>query len=90
MAKEKNCRTILLDDSPKEKDEFGSHMPVAESITGLLKDEDEGGKSIGLEGGWGSGKSTVVRLVAEKFEQTNRADYRVFIFDTWAHQGDPL
>ena len=90
MATEELCPTNLLDDSPAEDDEFGSHERVAEAIVQLLETEDEGGKSIGLEGGWGSGKSTVVRLIEKKLSQTKTGDFKVAVFDMWAHQGDPL
>ena len=90
MATKELCPTNLLDDSPAEDDEFGSHERVAEAIVKLLETEDEGGKSIGLEGGWGSGKSTVVRLIDKKLSRTKTGDFRVAVFDMWAHQGDPL
>ena len=90
MATEEICPTNLLDDSPADDDEFGSHERVAEAIVKLLETENEGGKSIGLEGGWGSGKSTVVRLVENKLSRTKNDDFRVAVFDMWAHQDDPL
>ena len=43
---------------------------------------------IALEGGWGSGKSTVTRLLKSKLESDN--NNFVWIFDAWAHEGDPL
>ena len=90
MATEELCPTNLLDDSPADDDEFGSHERVAEAIVKLLETENEGGKSIGLEGGWGSGKSTVVRLVEKKLSRTKGDDFQVAVFDMWAHQDDPL
>ena len=90
MATEELCPTNLLDDAPAEDDEFGSHERVAKAIVKLLETEGEGGKSIGLEGGWGSGKSTVVRLIEKKLSRTKTGDFRVAVFDMWAHQDDPL
>ena len=81
-------RTVLLSDQPSSKDLFGgSHGLVAVAIAEIVRTET-GGKGIGIEGGWGSGKSTVVNLVCEHL----RADRTVtpITFDAWVHQGDHL
>ena len=57
------CPTRIVGDAPAAVDEFGSHEPVANAICDLLETEP-GGRTIGLEGGWGSGKSTVAKLLA--------------------------
>lgn len=89
------CRTFLLDDIPAPEDEFasdgspGPHQRVADAIVELISSVDEqGGKVIGLEGGWGSGKSTVVKFIRNRLEQQKH--YTVIPFDAWAHEGDPL
>lgn len=76
-------RTILLDDLPSDTDAFGSHEPVATAI-GEMVDREEGGKAIALEGSWGSGKSTIISVLSERLKG------QVFVFDAWAHEGDPL
>ncbi len=81
-----SCPTWTLDDAPVDEDQFGSHEPIAAAIHELITRED-GGRTIGLEGRWGSGKSTVVRLLAERM---SGQDERVAVFDAWAHEGDPL
>jgi len=50
--------------------------------------EDKTGITIGLEGGWGSGKSTVVNLFYKKIENVPEILY--VYFDAWAHEGDSL
>jgi predicted transcriptional regulator len=82
-----SCPTKLLDDLPADRDEFGSHQKVADAIAELVRNE-EGGKAIALIGPWGSGKSTIVNLLRKKLEE--REDTFVFVFDAWAHRGDPL
>ncbi len=83
------CRTILLEDSPAENDAFGPHQRVADAIVELVSSPEElGGKAIGLEGGWGSGKSTVVKFVRNSL--TDNSSFLVVPFDAWAHEGDPL
>ncbi len=85
MSTEKDCITKLLNDDPAVHDNFGPHEKVAAAILELICKE-EGGKSIGLTGSWGSGKSTVVKLLEQKLPDKTE----MFIFDAWAHEGDPL
>ena len=89
MTKGKSCPTILLPDTPAEADKFGGHERVAGAIVEVVQTE-HGGRSIGLEGGWGTGKSTIVKLISDMLGQTKDSDCRVVVFDIWAHQGDPL
>ena len=81
--------TRLLPDSPADADAFGSHERVADSIAEVVQTES-GGKAIGLEGGWGAGKSTIVKLVAQKLSKANERAHKIAVFDMWSHQGDPL
>lgn len=81
-------RTILLSDQPSSEDLFGgSHGLVADAIAEIVRMET-GGKGIGIEGGWGSGKSTVVNLVCKKLKADR--DVTPITFDAWVHQGDHL
>ena len=90
----RTCETHLLDDIPAVADAFasdgdiGPHQRVADAVASLIESTEVGGKAIGLEGGWGSGKSTVVRLLADRLSKS--AGYKVVLFDAWAHEGDPL
>ena len=84
------CPTRLLPDTPAAADTLGgAHDRVASAIADLVQSEG-GGKAIGLEGGWGAGKSTIVRLVTGKLMEDSAGSTRVAVFDAWAHQGDPL
>lgn len=92
----KPCRTVLIDDIPEENDLFGNeseigpHQRVANTIADIIiGDEEKGGKMVGLEGGWGSGKSTVINLLTKKINTENK-NIHVHYFDAWAHEGDPL
>ena len=86
---EERCPTRLLADTPAETDAFGGHERVARSIAEVVQTES-GGKAIGLEGGWGAGKSTIVKLISQKLPQTKERDHGVAVFDMWSHQDDPL
>src|SRR4051794_17890088 len=86
----------LLADVPSKADEFeaNAHKRVASAIAELVSSEP-GGRVIGLEGSWGSGKSTVVELVSAALQPatgTGPKDegIRMVVFDAWSHQGDPL
>ena len=83
------CRTITLTDEPEQSDAFsGPHQRIAEAITGLIQPPDAKGISIGIEGSWGSGKSTVARLLIKRLESD--PNIATVSFDAWAHEGDPL
>jgi hypothetical protein len=95
MNKIEKCSTVVLEDSAATEDllgfdgEIGPHKRVADAISEIiLSKEYTGGKMIGLEGGWGSGKSTVINLIKRKLSPTTSVS--VFYFDAWAHEGDPL
>jgi len=81
------CPTHLLSDAPSEEDAF-RHTNVAHAIAQMVLTE-RGGRAIALTGKWGSGKSTVVTLLA-KFLRTCGHEVKVITFDAWAHEGDPL
>jgi hypothetical protein len=82
------CRTFLISDLPSAEDEFGSHQRLADAVLDLILSEKEGGKTIGVEGDWGSGKSTVINLINAKLSKED--ENLVFLFDAWAHHDDPL
>lgn len=79
------CVTNLLPDEPTAQDIFGPHARIAAAIANLITTESTG-KSVAVTGAWGSGKSSVLRMLQKELSET--AD--VFIFDAWAHEGDPL
>ncbi|HUW87438.1 MAG TPA: P-loop NTPase fold protein [Candidatus Paceibacterota bacterium] len=79
-----------MSETPSQKDLFDgqAHEKVASAITSLLEDPDlVSGRIVGLEGAWGSGKSTIVGLVVTKVDPGKTV---TVMFDSWAHQADPL
>lgn len=86
-----NCRSQFLSDDPSAEDFFGSRKPIADALVDIIT-QTPGGKTIGLAGPWGSGKSSLIRLVESKLAAASAGgrDFEVFTFDAWAHEGDPL
>jgi hypothetical protein len=90
------CGTVLLDDVPEQTDAFsdqqqnlfGPHQTVAEVIAGMIQSPVPKGIAIGLEGSWGSGKTTVVKLLAAALKDA--PNITLIPFDAWAHEGDTL
>lgn len=67
-----------------------THQKVANTLETVI-DTTEQGLTIGLEGSWGSGKSTVINLLRKKLdEEESEKKTLFFAFDAWAHDGDPL
>lgn len=89
------CVAIMLSDDPSKEDKFqgGAHARLAYTISELIKTDANGGKVIGLDGNWGTGKSTVIELLKDNLEGKDKTDkdkYHVFQYDTWEFEGDPL
>ncbi|ULJ74205.1 P-loop NTPase fold protein [Rhizobium gallicum] len=84
-------RSILIDE-PSSEDQFNGkgHERTAAALSRAIANFSGHDRAIGLDGPWGSGKSTVVeiarKILAEKKTKENR-DYRFFTFDIWQSQG---
>ena len=80
----------LLEDESLDKDLFEdkTHERIAESLFELVTTKEKG-ITIGLEGPWGSGKSTVISILRHKLKEKT-PDIPLIQFDAWAHEGDPL
>lgn len=81
------CPTKLIADQITSDDAF-QHVAIASAIANMMLTEN-GGCAIALTGAWGSGKSTVVNLLEAELSKSD-SQFHSFIFDSWAHQGDPL
>jgi len=77
----------FLPDFPTCSDDFGCHKRIADSIAYQISSDEES-KIIGLEGPWGSGKSSIIKMLEKKWEGDK--NIKVFTYDAWEHQGDHL
>lgn len=78
-----NKKYTFLDNKPTGEDLFEgkSQERTANVLIDILKDNKF--QVIGIDGGWGVGKSNLVRIVEEKLK-----DREFFIYDVWGHQED--
>lgn len=75
----------FLDNKPCGKDLFEgkSHETIAQNIVNVI--ENNNSKIIGIDGGWGSGKSNMVNLIKDKLDKNK---FHFFIYDAWGYQTD--
>ncbi len=85
-----NYEFNLLNESVSSEDLFDdkTHEKIAQSLSDLILTKDKG-ITIGLEGSWGSGKSSIISMIFNKIKEAN-APICTFQFDAWAHEGDKL
>lgn len=91
-------RTNFLVDEPSVVDEIGSHRSIAKQLGEIITAEAIG-HSVAILGDWGSGKSTILNLMVDELspskgddapKTSGGVDLQLFMYDAWAHQGDPL
>lgn len=85
---EQQCPTRFVEDTPTDVDAFGPHKQLADTLATMFASDEPGGKTVGLAGSYGSGKSTVVTLLRAAL--VGDSNCFVWVFDAWAHEGDPL
>lgn len=81
----------ILTDEVVESDLFAdkTHEKSADTLSKVISASDTS-ITIGLEGAWGAGKSTVINMLNQKLRQDTQQKTLFFLFDAWAHKDDPL
>lgn len=79
----------ILKERPVSEDglNVGVHMCIARRLAKLIRDESSDGCTIGLEAGWGCGKSSVITMMADEL---SKDDIFTYTFDSWEHEGETL
>lgn len=88
----------LLSNEPCREDAFEgrAHENIAVQVARIIR-EDDNRHIIGIEGGWGSGKSNLISLVNKSLNGEYVYDkdfvhkdspYPFFVYDAWGHQAD--
>ena len=88
-----NYRFNLLEETSATEDllEGKPHQRIADALYQSIYGMGSDGITIGLEGGWGGGKSTVISLFKAKIKsEIDKGKTYFFYFDAWEHEGDPL
>ncbi|TIN27423.1 MAG: hypothetical protein E5Y31_13085 [Mesorhizobium sp.] len=91
MSKTDIRRNILLDE-PSHEDLFHGqgHDRTAAALASAIRNFKNADRAIGLDGPWGSGKSSVVGIAERKLLQSNgngKITFSFFAFDIWKSQG---
>ena len=86
------ARRIVLHDTPSERDEFSGkgHERTARALAAAITRHGDLDVAIGLDGPWGSGKSSVVEIARNLLNPSGdgqRTNYHFFTFDIWSTQG---
>ncbi|KAA6338306.1 hypothetical protein EZS27_013672 [termite gut metagenome] len=89
-----NLEYKFLSNTPIGKDLFEgkSQEKIACVVSDILKDDKF--QVIGIDGGWGTGKSNLVKIIESKLdsqkEKKERREnlYNFFIYDVWGYQED--
>lgn len=77
--------------NPSQEDLFEgkSHEKIAESLSAILSEKTSVKRQIiGLEGSWGSGKSSIINILSTKLNLNTDKKYSIFNYDVWGHQED--
>ncbi|THD82633.1 MAG: hypothetical protein E7812_01970 [Phenylobacterium sp.] len=75
-------------DAPATADALNSHGRVAAALHEIITRADKV-KMIGLLGGWGSGKSTIVQMLEDRLRTDPGGDALLcFNYDTWLRQSE--
>ena len=89
QLKPREFKRVILQDAPSEIDEFsgGGHLRTASALADAIFQFEDQDHAVGLEGSWGSGKSTIVGLAEKKLREIDaKHKHHVFTFDLWANQ----
>lgn len=81
-----NSQPQFISNKPLGADLFEgkSQEKIAKKISTLLLENDYC-KVVGIDGGWGSGKSNLIGLLEKELKKEN---FVFFIYDTWGYQED--
>lgn len=92
MSNYKTVKFKVLSDNCSAEDllDDKTHQRIADKLYEIISANPKEGLTIGLEGEWGSGKSTVVKLLQEKLKENKLNKTFVFYIDAWEHEGDHL
>lgn len=84
-------RPFILDkelDLTHNSDLLGTNCYVEQLVNTIKYVPDNTAYTIGLYGGWGCGKSTIIETAKSNIESSNDKKYKVVLYDAWKYSGD--
>jgi len=69
------------------KEDFLGTRPYVETLYKIVKD-CKPPFTIGLLGGWGTGKSSIIGTLKKKFDKDTDSKVKIFIYDAWKYSRD--
>ncbi len=72
-----------------EKDDLLGTKPYVNTLLGIINETDTP-FTIGLFGGWGTGKSSIIRTIKDNYNSDNNSNVKVFVYDAWKYSKDPF
>ncbi len=98
QPKPHECPTVFVPDLPSQRDSFETNKAykrIISAIVNIVSSTTNNGISIGVEGSWGAGKTTIINLLRDALHNSSpseqgQSQIRLIAFDAWAHEGDPL
>lgn len=70
----------------KEEEDFLNREPFVRQVSNLIDANIKPPYSIGIYGDWGSGKTSIMKLIEEKISKLKR--YEVIWFDAWEYENE--
>lgn len=88
MCNKKQYNYISKDPCGQDLFAGKAHQKTAELVaTKLLEEQENKSLMIGIDGGWGTGKSNLIRMIEEEISK-QKSNTVFFTFDAWGHQND--